>query len=93
MSMRQNFEFLINQASGGWIEFDPQRGRGPSLWIAAHCTNLIGALQSYPGYAVSGSSGSAWKDPIDTLRILLAAKPEHVDLNRYKRRAEREFGY
>lgn len=84
---------VINQASGGWIEFDPQRGRGPSLWIAAHCTNLIGALQSYPGYAVSGSSGSAWKDPIDTLRILLAAKPEHVDLNRYKRRAEREFGY
>ena len=62
----------------GWIEFDPQHGRGPGLWIAQHCTNLIGALQNYPGYAVSGSSGSAWKDPIDTLRILLAARPEHL---------------
>jgi hypothetical protein len=62
----------------GWIEFDPQHGRGPGLWIAQHCTNLIGALQNYPGYAVAGSSGSAWKDPIDTLRILLAARPEHV---------------
>jgi hypothetical protein len=35
-------------------------------------------LQNDPGYAVAGSSGSAWKDPIDTLRILLAARPEHV---------------
>jgi len=66
----------------GWIEFDPQHGRGPGLWIAQHCTNLIGALQNYPGYAVSGSSGSAWKDPIDTLRILLAAQPVHVDRQR-----------
>jgi len=66
----------------GWIEFDPQTGRGPGLWIAQHCTNLIGALQNYPGYAVAGSNGSAWKDPIDTLRILLAAQPEHVNRKR-----------
>jgi hypothetical protein len=69
---------VINPVNG-WIEFDPQKGRGPALWIAAHCTNLIGALQNYPGYAVAGSSGSAWKDPIDALRILLAANPEHID--------------
>ena len=52
----------------------------PRLAIGlAAITNLIGALQNYPGYAVSGSSGSAWKDPIDTLRILLAAQPQHID--------------
>ena len=63
----------------GDIEIDPQKGRGPRIRIAKRCTNLIGALQNYPGYAVSGSSGSAWKDPIDTLRILLAAQPQHID--------------
>ena len=79
--------------ANGWMEIDPQQGRGPKIRIAAHCTNLIGALQNYPGYAVSGSSGSAWKDPIDTLRILLAANPRHVDMQRFKRRREEEFGY
>jgi len=83
---------VITPASG-WMEFDPQHGRGPGLWIASHCTNLIGALQNYPGYATSGSSGSAWKDPIDTLRILLAANPEHVHTRRFKRITENEFGY
>ena len=77
----------------GHMEIDPQLGRGPKIRIAAHCTNLIGALQNYPGYAVAGSSGSAWKDPIDTLRILLAANPRHVDMQRFKRRPQQEFGY
>ena len=72
-------ELAVIDPVSGWMEVDPQKGRGPALWIAKHCTNLIGALQNYPGYAVAGSSGSAWKDPIDALRILLAANPEHVD--------------
>lgn len=61
----------------GWMVMDPQKGRGPKIIILDRCTNLIGALQNYPGYSVSGASGSAWKDPIDTLRILLNANPEH----------------
>ena len=73
-------ERAVIQPGSGWMEFDPQQGRGPSLWIAAHCTNLIGALQNYPGYATAGSSGSAWKDPVDALRILLAANPEHYNI-------------
>lgn len=63
----------------GWMEIDPHKGRGPKVRIAAHCTNLIGALTHYPGYSTQGASTSAWKDPIDTLGILLNAEPGHVD--------------
>jgi hypothetical protein len=64
-------------AKTGWMEVNPQLGRGPKIRIAERCTNLIGALQNYPGFSVPGASGSAYKDPIDTLRILLNAGPEH----------------
>jgi hypothetical protein len=87
---RENTE--IDPATG-WMQIDPQKGRGPKIIIASRCTNLIGALQNYPGYSVSGASGSAWKDPIDTLRILLNANPRHIDMQRFKRRREEEFGY
>ncbi len=63
----------------GWKEVDPQKGRGPKIRIAEHCTNLIGALSSYPGFSVDGAGKSAWKDPIDALRILLNANPEYVN--------------
>jgi hypothetical protein len=87
---RENTE--IDPATG-YMQIDPQKGRGPKIIIASRCTNLIGALQNYPGYSVSGASGSAWKDPIDTLRILLNANPRHIDMQRFKRRREEEFGY
>lgn len=65
----------------GWREVNPQHGRGPKVRIAAHCTNLIGALQNYPGIGVEGASKSPWKDFIDALRYLLNANPEHVTGN------------
>jgi len=65
----------------GWREIDPNKGRGPKIRIAAHCTNLIAALQNYPGYSTPGASSSAWKDFIDALRYLMNAEPYHEDPN------------
>jgi len=73
-------ELAVIDEKTGWREVNPQHGRGPKVRIAEHCTNLIGALQNYPGYAVPGAAQSAWKDPIDVLRYLLNANPEHEDL-------------
>lgn len=88
-----NRELAVINEKTGWREVDPQLGRGPQVRIAEHCTNLIGALQNYPGYAVPGAAQSAWKDPIDVLRYLLNANPRHIDLERFKRRPQQEFGY
>jgi hypothetical protein len=88
-----NREITVLDNKTGFMEADPQRGRGPRVRIADHCTNLIGALQNYPGFAVPGASSSAWKDPIDVLRYLLNANPTHWDREKWKRRPEQEFGY
>lgn len=58
----------------GWLVIPPAAGKGPSLWIAECCTNLIAAIRHYPGNA----SDSAFKDPIDTLRYLVITDPEHT---------------
>lgn len=88
-----NREITVLDNKTGWMEADPQRGRGPRVRIADHCTNLIGALQNYPGFAVPGAATSAWKDPIDVLRYLLNANPTHWDREKWRRRPEQEFGY
>jgi len=53
------------------LDFD---GRRPTLFINPECENLIDALSNYPG-ATAGDS--AWDDPIDCLRYLLIAEPQH----------------
>lgn len=59
----------------GWLEIDLQDGVGPKVRIADHCTNLIEAILNYPG---ANFPKSPWKDPIDCLRYLVIARPEHV---------------
>lgn len=63
----------------GWLECDLNTGRGPKLWIADHCTNLIDAIQNYPGIGAPGADKSPFKDPIDCLRYLIIADPMHVE--------------
>jgi len=62
----------------GWLDIPLAKGFGPRIRIAEHCTNLIEALQNYPGIANGGAS-SAYKDPIDCLRYLAIARLEHID--------------
>lgn len=57
--------------SGG-MEF---RGKAPSLIVAESCANLIFALGNWTGQ--DGLTG-ACKDPVDVLRYLVNAGPEHV---------------
>lgn len=60
----------------GWLEIDPQKGRGPRIRIAETCKNLIAALQNYPGYLAD--KDSPWKDPIDCLRYLVVSEPRYI---------------
>lgn len=61
----------------GWIAVPPALGKGPRLYIAETCVNLIAALRHYPGIATGRDS--AFKDPIDCLRYLVIAAPIHID--------------
>lgn len=81
----------VIQPDTKWMEIDPQKGRGPKLRVAEHCTNLIGSLQNYPGFSAPGAASSPWKDPIDTLRILLNADPYHESAQDFE--AERGGNY
>lgn len=65
----------LNPATG-WLEINPQHGRGPRLRIADNCENLIDSILNLPGDA---TPDSAWKDPIDTLRYLIISNPRHIE--------------
>ena len=67
----------------GWMVISPNAGRGPKLWIMEHCTNLITAIQNYPGHQ-NGGKASAFRDFIDPLRYLIIADPYHRDESRNK---------
>lgn len=66
----------LNEATG-WLEIDLNNGIGPKLYIAEECTNLIAAVQNYPGITVGGRH-HPWKDPLDTLRYIVISRPEYV---------------
>lgn len=60
----------------GWMCVSPLKGRGPKLWLLENCTNMISALQNYPGIDNGGKS-SMHKDFCDVMRYVVIAAPEH----------------
>jgi hypothetical protein len=70
-----NRDHAVLNPKTGWLEINPQLGRGPRLRIADCCENLIDSIVNLPGDA---SPDSAWKDPIDCLRYLIIADPQFI---------------
>lgn len=68
---------VLNQATGLY-DF---HGKGPRLFIAENCTNLIFAMENWTG---ADKGDGATKDPIDTLIMHAKSWPKH--LAREKRR-------
>jgi hypothetical protein len=71
---RDNCE--IDKETGRLI-ISPLKGTGPRLWVLENCSNLISAIQSYPGIAAPGAAQHMSKDYIDNLRYLCIADPYH----------------
>jgi len=80
-----NRELVEIDPATGWMVIDPLKGRGPKIWIADTCTNLIFSLTHYLG--IKGPMD----DPVDVLRMIIGVNPTHVDLTPRKQTGQ-SFG-
>ncbi len=71
---RDNCE--IDKESGRMV-ISPLKGVGPRLWIVETCTNLISAIQNYPGISAPNAAKHMTKDFIDPLRYWVISDPYH----------------